>query len=209
MGAHDIRKPGESSDQAVRERLSQAALELFTARGYAATSVREIVEGAGVTKPVLYYYFGNKEGLYLSIMEGVAGLYEAIVADLSGFEGSARQRIFHFFTGMFDAVRENLTVVRLIYAIFFGPPQGAPPYDFHRFFDGMLEIVGSFLKKGMENGEFGRCAIRPMTWALVGCFNTIIEEQFCHEPPRVDRQGLVETIEAILAGIDLKREDEK
>jgi TetR/AcrR family transcriptional regulator len=39
----------------VRKRLLKAALELFTKKGFAATSVREIVEIAGVTKPVLYY----------------------------------------------------------------------------------------------------------------------------------------------------------
>ncbi|MCE1227092.1 MAG: TetR/AcrR family transcriptional regulator, partial [Geobacteraceae bacterium] len=48
----------------VRQRLLDAALQLFSTKGYAATSVRELVEAAGVTKPVLYYYFKNKEGLY-------------------------------------------------------------------------------------------------------------------------------------------------
>jgi AcrR family transcriptional regulator len=34
-------------------------------KGYTATSVRKIVEEAGVSKPSLYYYFGNKEELDL------------------------------------------------------------------------------------------------------------------------------------------------
>ena len=42
-----------------------AARELFARKGYSGTSVREIVAAADVTKPVLYYYFRNKEGLYL------------------------------------------------------------------------------------------------------------------------------------------------
>lgn len=200
-------KPEQESD--VRQRVLDAALTFFTNKGYAATSVREIVAAAGVTKPVLYYYFGSKEGLYLAIMDGVSGRYETLVSDLADYRGSARQSILRFFTGMFDATRENLTVVRLIYSIFFGPPQGAPPYDFHRFFDGMLETVDSFLEKGMESGEFGRRDTKPVTWALVGSYNTIVEEQVCHDPPRMDRDGLAETIEAILAGIEVKRGDRK
>ena len=39
------------------------AAKLFAERGYDATSVREIVEAAGVAKPTLYYYFRSKEGL--------------------------------------------------------------------------------------------------------------------------------------------------
>ena len=40
-----------------RERLLETATELFAEKGYAGASVREIVEKAGVSKPVLYYYF--------------------------------------------------------------------------------------------------------------------------------------------------------
>ena len=67
---------------AVRERLLTEALRLFTSKGFSATSVREIVESAGVTKPVLYYYFGSKEGLYLEIMGGISQTFEQKVMEL-------------------------------------------------------------------------------------------------------------------------------
>jgi AcrR family transcriptional regulator len=47
-----------------RERLLETAIGMFAAKGYAGTSVREIVERAAVSKPVLYYYFKSKEGLF-------------------------------------------------------------------------------------------------------------------------------------------------
>ncbi|NIW00329.1 TetR family transcriptional regulator, partial [Candidatus Saccharibacteria bacterium] len=40
-----------------RERLLETAIGMFAQKGYAGTSVREIAEQAGVSKPVLYYYF--------------------------------------------------------------------------------------------------------------------------------------------------------
>ena len=43
---------------------------LFAERGYDATSVREIVEAAGVAKPTLYYYFRSKEGLAQALTDG-------------------------------------------------------------------------------------------------------------------------------------------
>jgi len=42
-------------------RLLEGALSLFSKKGYEGASVREIIEEAGVTRPVLYYYFKNKE----------------------------------------------------------------------------------------------------------------------------------------------------
>ena len=48
--------------------IARVAARLFAARGYDATSVREIVEAAGVAKPTLYYYFKSKEGLASALL---------------------------------------------------------------------------------------------------------------------------------------------
>jgi AcrR family transcriptional regulator len=58
--------PGEDRD--VEQRLLAAALRLFGRRGYSAVSVREVARAAGVTTPNVYYYFGNKQGLYLRLL---------------------------------------------------------------------------------------------------------------------------------------------
>jgi AcrR family transcriptional regulator len=54
------------------ERMEQtlnAAHGLFAERGYAAVTMDEIAASVGVTKPLLYNYFGNKERLYTACME--------------------------------------------------------------------------------------------------------------------------------------------
>ena len=55
--------PASLADSAIANKLLEAAVRLFAHKGYRATSTREIVEAAGVTKPMLYYYFQSKEGL--------------------------------------------------------------------------------------------------------------------------------------------------
>ncbi|HOH51706.1 MAG TPA: helix-turn-helix domain-containing protein, partial [Candidatus Hydrogenedentes bacterium] len=55
--------PLESGNEA-EARLLESALKIFSEKGYEGTSIREIIEGAGVTRPVLYYYFQNKEDLF-------------------------------------------------------------------------------------------------------------------------------------------------
>jgi TetR/AcrR family transcriptional regulator len=52
----------------VRHRIVVAALGCFAEKGYAGTSLREIAEAARTTKPMIYYYFRSKEGLYLSML---------------------------------------------------------------------------------------------------------------------------------------------
>lgn len=51
------------------EQTLQVAHELFAERGYAAVKMDEIAAAVGVTKPLLYTYFGNKERLYTACME--------------------------------------------------------------------------------------------------------------------------------------------
>jgi AcrR family transcriptional regulator len=54
-----------------RERVLDAAIELFGEQGYAATSVSSICQRAGVTKPTLYWHFESKEGLMAAVLETV------------------------------------------------------------------------------------------------------------------------------------------
>jgi TetR/AcrR family transcriptional regulator len=46
------------------EKILQAASELFSAKGYSNVSIRDLCRAAGTTAPVIYYYFGNKKGLF-------------------------------------------------------------------------------------------------------------------------------------------------
>lgn len=52
-----------------RKRILDVALDLFYEKGYDAVGVQEIVEGAGITKPTLYYYFGSKYGLLEELLK--------------------------------------------------------------------------------------------------------------------------------------------
>ncbi len=61
-----------------------AAHALFAERGYAAVKMDEIAASVGVTKPLLYNYFGNKEQLYITCMERAGDSLTATVAEAVG-----------------------------------------------------------------------------------------------------------------------------
>lgn len=120
------KRRADHGDSVVRGRLLAAATELFTIKGYAATSVREIVEAAGVSKPVLYYWFGNKEGIYLELMTEPFGRFTALLEECLGTAGSPCGRLVDLLDRTLMLVRENLGGTRLMYSIYYGPPRALP-----------------------------------------------------------------------------------
>ncbi|UXY25357.1 TetR/AcrR family transcriptional regulator [Streptomyces sp. HUAS TT20] len=56
------------------EQILGAALEEFGRHGHAAASMAEIARRVGVTKPMLYTYFGSKDGLYVACLDRIGPL---------------------------------------------------------------------------------------------------------------------------------------
>jgi AcrR family transcriptional regulator len=54
-----------------REQILDVAVQVFARRGFHATSMNEVAEAAGVTKPVLYQHFDSKQDLYLALIDDV------------------------------------------------------------------------------------------------------------------------------------------
>lgn len=65
-----MRRPsGERDPERTRAAILGAAIEEFTARGLDGARVDDIAERSGINKRMIYYYFGDKNGLYLSVLE--------------------------------------------------------------------------------------------------------------------------------------------
>ena len=105
----------------VATHVARAAARLFAARGYDATSVREIVEAAGVTKPTLYYHFGSKEGLAQALLtRPMNGLIDQLGRIVDG-ESDPRAMMAAILDAHFAFCLEDPDRCRFLYALFFGP----------------------------------------------------------------------------------------
>jgi AcrR family transcriptional regulator len=108
---------------ATRTRLSRAdrmeqtlsvAHDLFAQRGYASVTMDEVAAAVGVTKPLLYNYFGNKERLYLACLERAGdALVATVVAavDGAGEPGDALRHGLHAFFAFVESDRATWQVL--------------------------------------------------------------------------------------------------
>jgi len=193
------------SDETVRERLITCATKLFTRKGYTATTVREIVEAAGVTKPVLYYYFRNKEGIYLELIRGAYAKFDALLDSSREQWGSVTERLLRFSDHVFSLFMENIEVARLMYSIYYGPPQGAPFFDFDTYHLKFQDAMRRLVKEGIRKGEFCKGNAEDIMWAITGVVNVAMEVRLCHPEMGMERKRLVRILRLILQGISAQR----
>ena len=187
-------------DPNIRERLFEVAVELFTRQGYSATSVREIVEGAGVSKPVLYYHFGSKEGLYLEIFRRLERtLLETVASRVAG-GGTARERIRRLALDIYDAFSENTAAVRFLNAVFWGPPQGRPEFEVESLHEPLVAAFQGLVEEGVTRGEFRKTAEPDLSFALLGALSFAMDFHLAHSDRSPGREGLARVLDLIVSG---------
>lgn len=171
--------------------LLRAGLTLFAEKGYASTSVREIVERAGVTKPVLYYYYRSKEGLFHAMLDSAAAMQEELLLEVLEVPGTVQERLLALCRRIYQGVSEHKSLFRLIHNLLFGPPQGAPPYDLQAFHRRMAEVIKTICMEGAARGEVRREDAEEVAGLVLGlidfCFHVDFFGLESSDPDRPER----------------------
>src|SRR5581483_9781674 len=87
-----------------RQQLFSVALELFARRGYRATTMDDIAESAGVTKPLVYQHFSSKRALYLELVNSIAQELVIAVREAVAQAKGPRQEVEMGFAAYFRMV---------------------------------------------------------------------------------------------------------
>ena len=98
-----------------RQQLYAVALELFAQRGYRATTMDDIAEAAGVTKPLLYQHFSSKRALYLELVDSIARDLLSAVREAVMRADGPRQQVELGFAASFRLVVSREAEFRLLY----------------------------------------------------------------------------------------------
>jgi AcrR family transcriptional regulator len=151
-----------------RDRILQEATSLFGRKGFAATSVREVVEAAGISKPTLYYYFDNKEGLFRECVQAqLAGLGQ-LVAHALAEEGSVRERLHGFLEQYVGGGLAHPDSVRLVMLATSTTDPNQPECGVLLTFRSILEGLVPLLEEGIASGEL-RAGFDPRTALRMIC----------------------------------------
>lgn len=98
-----------------RSQLLEVAIQRFAASGFHATSMDDIADAAGVTKPVLYQHFHSKRQLYRELLETVGQELLESVASSAAAESAPFHRVLAGFRAYFRFVRDKTAGFQLLF----------------------------------------------------------------------------------------------
>jgi AcrR family transcriptional regulator len=154
----------------------RAALRSFAERGYAATSVQQIARSARVSKPVLYYYFQNKAGLYQALVDQAHDERYRLMQEAAARGGDIEAQLTEIVQALFDFSLRNGELMRLAFVNALSAGGGAPKKNQCREkgvrnFEFIRDLIGQGQARGEVTTEF---SVEQLAMGIYGQLSTYI-----------------------------------
>jgi AcrR family transcriptional regulator len=195
-------EPARESE--VRDRIFASALRHFSHKGFAATSLREISEDAQTTKPMIYYYFGSKDGLYASIVRQILEEMAAGIRAQLPVEAPVQDRVIAYCERYLDHFLEQEEIIALVLREVFGLG-GAPMAEFSQALgERVRQPLDEILRQGMESGVLCHDHVATCATAITGILNMFILAHVFGGAP-IDRETPLQHVRYYIRGLTSPR----
>jgi AcrR family transcriptional regulator len=140
-----------------RKQILDASLHLFSQRGFARTSVRDIAQAAGITDAAIYYHFASKRELFEALFEergitpAIAGLEQVSVAEAAD-AGSPLEIFTEISLRALDVMESNRDFLRVVFAGAMGQDRMATE-EYRRIVGRWARAEARILREYVENGQ--------------------------------------------------------
>lgn len=182
-----------------------AAIKVFSEKGFRGTTTRELAAAVGVSEPVLYQHFATKGELYAAIIESKSQAVENVVADLASYLDTDDDRAFFtYLTNMIlDFHEHDPAYLRLLLFSSLERHELADLFA-ERHSCLIVEQVVRYVERRIEQG-----AIRPLNPVLIATsFLGMVAQHGMnrmlspHKSARMGREELVEgMVDIFMKGI--------
>lgn len=183
--------------KSARDAILKVAIRLFAEKGYAACSIREICQAAGVTKPVLYYHFRSKENLYRELMLDIFDQTKRNLRRISTHEGSLRDRLILYVSSELKNCRSDPNSMRLLFRMMFSPEGHYPFFNFVEEFKRERKVIAGYIHQQAVSA--GRSHSELASTALMGMMLITILEYLFTGRPTLTRRNAEKLVDLLLA----------
>ncbi|OGB60374.1 MAG: hypothetical protein A2Y94_08220 [Caldithrix sp. RBG_13_44_9] len=146
-----------------KAKIFKAAARLFAEKGYNGVSMREISETTGLSKPTIYYYFGNKEGIYTALVETGLHYQLELFQEIIDRNIPIKNKIIEVIKLRFQQVRDYPEFAKFFLILFISFERLPFLENFIKEATTRRQMFVELIKQGVMNGEFGSRANPEVT----------------------------------------------
>ena len=185
-----------------RQQLLLAALRSFADRGYAATSVQEIVDAAQVSKPALYYYFKDKAGLFQALVNHAHDERFRLMQQAADRGQTIGEKLEEVVAAIFEFSLRNRELMRLAFATAFAASGEAPGHNRCREKGRRnFEFLRSLIEAGQASGQLVRdFTADELTMGIYGQLNSYVMIRLLVPDCPLNRQTAKQVVRLFLEG---------
>jgi AcrR family transcriptional regulator len=198
----------DKPDSKTRQRILEAALKRFAEFGYAGTSVQDIVDDAQVTKPVLYYYFSSKAGLYQALIDWAHDERFRLMREAAGRVHTLTEQLVEILVALFDFLKEQRALMRLAFGTAFAA-RGEIPAEvtYLKKCRRNVEFIHSLIRKAVMAGELDKSfSSEQLTMGVYGMISIYVMAYLVEGGHKLNRKTAQDIVRLYLEGAAKKTE---
>lgn len=190
----------EDHSEQTRQRLLEAARDVFTEKGFASASTEEIAERAGATRGALYHHYDGKKDLFQALFEAMEQELLGAVSDALAESDTFEERLERGVESFFDqCLAEDVQQIVLLEA------PSVLGWETWRAIDEKYAhgLVKGFLEEGMEQGRIAEQPIEPLTQLVLGALTQAALFLARSTNPQTEREIMTATFVRLIEGLKL------
>lgn len=148
-----------------------AAMDVFSRKGYARASIREIAKAAGISIGGIYLYFRNKEVLYLSLLKSEMQVSAANTKEIIEHTKSPAEALSKYLKMHLEYALKHKELILLHireHGFVFGMDIK------RRFFGEQRQLIEQIIVKGIREGQFRKCDSKETARIIVSALRGIV-----------------------------------
>jgi AcrR family transcriptional regulator len=159
--------------EGTRGRIVEAALSVFSRKGYHDTSVDEIVWESRTSKGAVYFHFPNKQALFLSLVDKFADLLERRVTEAISAETTGIRRVSAALQACLETFGRYrpLAKIMLVQAVGLGAIFEEKRLEVHQRF---VELIRVNLDQAIAEGDVAPVDTEVVATAWMGAINEVV-----------------------------------